>query len=152
MPNLLVGVSGEWGGCWGWIGCFTPAFLGAGNETNNPEEPWQAPSSVLAVTCSPLIFSQKLAASVFLARNGACSNFGCKSAVAGCLLGSSRKKLFLKTYGEDFLTHQGFWERQLSSGRHRMVEGMCISRPCLTPKEKSQRVQRVLHSSCFSQP
>ena len=152
LPNLLVGVSGEWGGCRGWIGCFAPAFLGAGNKTNNPEESWQAPSSVLVVTRSPLIFSQKLAASVFLARNRACINFGCKYAVAGCLLGSRRKKLFLETYRGDCRTYQGFWERQVSPVRRRVVEGMCISRPLFTPRQKSQRVQRVLHSSCFSQP
>lgn len=39
LPNWLVGVSGEWGGCWGWIGCFGAALPGA----NNPEEPWHAP-------------------------------------------------------------------------------------------------------------
>lgn len=94
----------------------------------------------------PLAFSQKRAAPGFPARNEACVGFGHKNPAAGCFLGSGRKELFLGACRGDRRVVRAF-------GRDRSVlqrAGMCISRPRLAPRQKSQRGQRVLHSTCFS--
>lgn len=67
--------------------------------------------------------------------------FNCKCALAGCLAGDRRKKLFGETYRggcgtKSFCENQDFWERQPSPLRLRVVERMWISRPLVIPKQK----------------